>query len=88
MRRKKRFQKEYDGLTPDLKAAVDDAIYDLTSDPIPAKRRFHPLNGYSNPKIYSIDVTSNHAYKISVEIDGECATLRRIATHREIDRLP
>ncbi|AOJ74669.1 hypothetical protein WJ35_06000 [Burkholderia ubonensis] len=88
IRRKARFQKEYDGLTDELRGQVDDALRDLMSDPIPAGRRFHSLNGFKNPKIYTIDVTSNKAYKISVEIDGTCATLRRVATHREIDRAP
>lgn len=88
LRRKKRFQKEYDDLTPDLKDCVGDAIRDLMCNPIPIGRRFHSLSGYKNPKIYSIDVTPNRAYKISLEVDGESATLRRVATHKEIDRQP
>lgn len=83
-----RFKKEYKALDAPLKAAVDDALRDLLTVPIPPGRRFHALNGYKNPKLYTIDVTSNKAYKISMEIEGECAVLRRIATHREIDRAP
>lgn len=88
MRRKKRFQKEYDDLTPDMKQEVDDALVDLLSNPIPARRRFHSLEGYRNPKLFTIDVTGNKSHKISLEIDGTVATLRRIATHKEIDRGP
>jgi hypothetical protein len=88
LRRKKRFQKEYGDLTPTLRMEVDQAIRDLMSNPIPSSRRFHSLGGHKNPKIYTIDVTPNKAYKISLEIEGDCATLRRVATHKEIDRLP
>lgn len=85
---KNRFKKEYAALTDDLRSKVDDALRDLLKNPIPAGRRFHSLNGYKNPRLFTIDVMTNKAYKISMEIQGECATLRRIATHREIDRNP
>lgn len=88
LRRKKRFQKEYNDLTNHLKSAADDTMRDLLANPIPAGKRFHSLKGISNPKVYTIDVTPDRAYKISLEIDGEVATLRRIATHKEIDRAP
>jgi hypothetical protein len=88
LRRKRRFQKEYDDLPPPLKDEVDAALMDLRRNPIPPTRRFHSLGGHKNPKIYTIDATSNKAYKISLELDGECAILRRIATHKEIDRMP
>lgn len=71
-----------------MKQEVDDAVRDLLSNPIPARRRFHSLEGYRNPRLFTIDVTSNKSHKISLEIDGTLATLRRIATHKEIDRAP
>jgi mRNA-degrading endonuclease RelE of RelBE toxin-antitoxin system len=83
-----RFQREYKSLSVELKQAVDETIRDLNKDPIPTVRRFHSLKGFKNPKLYTVDVTSNKAYKISLAIDGETATLRRIATHKEIDRAP
>ena len=48
-------------------------------------RRLHALHGYRNPKVFTIDVLINHAYKISLEINGETANLRRVATHKVID---
>lgn len=36
--------------------------------------------------MYSVDVTGNHAYKISLSIEGGVAVLRRVATHKRIDR--
>lgn len=88
VRKQVRFQKEYAALNDGLKAEVDAALTDMFRSPIPPGRRFHSLSGYKNPKLYTIDVTSNKAYKISLELDGDCAILRRIATHREIDRAP
>lgn len=85
---KSRFKKEYETLDAALKDAVDETLKDLLRVPIPPRRRFHALGGYKNPKLYTIDVTPNKAYKISMEIEGECATLRRVSTHREIDRAP
>lgn len=83
-----RFQKEYKALANDLRTEVDLALRDLLKNPIPPGRRFHALGGYKNPKLYTIDVTVNRAYKISLELDGTLATLRRIATHKQIDRKP
>ncbi|MFC4705197.1 MULTISPECIES: type II toxin-antitoxin system RelE family toxin [Paraburkholderia] len=83
-----RFRKEYSNLTSALQTAVDEALRDLMKDPIPNGRRFHSLGGYKNPKVYTIDVTSNRAYKVSLELNGAVATLRRVATHKEIDRKP
>lgn len=67
---------------------MKDAVADLLKYPIPKSRRLHPLAGFKNPKVYTIDVFSNHAYKISLEIEGDTATLRRVATHKVIDRSP
>jgi len=87
-KRKTRFQKDYDALTNALKSEVDAAIVDLYSNPIPPTRRFHSLGGFKNPKLYTIDVTPNKSHKISLEIDGDVAILRRVATHKVIDRMP
>jgi hypothetical protein len=86
--RKKKFDREMKGLKPDVLEAAKDAILDLFKDPIPSVRRLHSLSGHKNPKIFTIDVFSNKSYKISLEIDGELATLRRVATHKEIDANP
>jgi len=88
VQRKSKFERDFKALPLDIQAAAKDAIRDLLRDPIPTTRRLHPLHGFKNPKVYTIDVVSNHAYKISLEIDGEIATLRRIATHKSIDKSP
>ena len=84
--RSTRFDRELKALQPDLLREAKDAITDLFKDPIPVSRRLHSLSGYKNPKVFTIDVLSNHSYKISLEINGEHAHLRRIATHKELDR--
>lgn len=75
-------------LPPDILQAAKEAIRDLLKDPIPAARRLHLLRGYRNPKVYTLDVLSNHSYKISLEIRGDEAILRRVATHKNIDLAP
>jgi mRNA-degrading endonuclease YafQ of YafQ-DinJ toxin-antitoxin module len=82
------FKKQYKKLEPTLKAAAQQTIRDLSKVPLPASLRFHSLSGYKNPRLYTIDVMGNKAYKISLEIQGETAILRRVASHKEIDRLP
>lgn len=53
---------------------------------MPRGLRFEKLKGYSDPDVYSIHVSGN--YKLSMEISGSRAILRRVATHDEIDRQP
>jgi len=88
LQRKSKFDSDFKALPMDIQREAKEAIKDLMKDPIPASRRRHPLTGFKNPKVYTIDVLSNHAYKISLEISGESATLRRIGTRSTIDRCP
>lgn len=83
-RKTKRFQREYDKLDNELRDRVDAKLRDLTKELRPPGLAFEKLKGYSDPEIYSLHVTGN--YKLTLEIDGNCATLRRVATHNEIDR--
>lgn len=83
-----KFKKDYDSLDSGLQRDTDDAIRDLMKNPIPSTRRLHALRGYKNPKIFTIDVRSNKSYKMSLEINGTHAILRRVATHKTIDYAP
>lgn len=80
-----RFNRDFKGLPPELQEAVRECIRDFAKDPIPASRRAHRINA-KLPKVFSVDVTSNKAYKLSFHIEGDTAMLRRVGTHREIDR--
>jgi mRNA-degrading endonuclease YafQ of YafQ-DinJ toxin-antitoxin module len=85
---KDKFARDLKALPIDVQLAVKEAIADLLRDPIPASRRLHPLTGFKNPKVYTVDVFTNHSYKISLEMEGHTATLRRVATHKIIDDRP
>lgn len=82
------FQNSYRSLDDDLKAALKEAIKLLLQYPQPGRLRLHGLTGYRKPKIFSIDITTNHSHKATFELDGEIAIFRRIGTHRDIDRCP
>lgn len=83
---KKAFKDDFSGLDPVIQERVSGRIKDLLKDPRPPGMRFEKLKGYRNPDIYTIHVTGN--FKISFEIIGDCAMLRRIAKHDRIDRKP
>jgi predicted transcriptional regulator len=84
--RNEKFDRDFKSLPPEIQLAAKEAIEDVFKYPIPASRRFHVLQGFRKPKVFTIDVLANHAYKISFEIDGQNARLRRIGTHKTIDR--
>jgi hypothetical protein len=81
----RRFHKDYDKLTIDLRNTVDQKLQDLCGNPRPPGLGFEKLQGHDGI-IYTIHVTGNH--KISMEIAGSDAMLRRVGTHDEIDRAP
>ncbi len=83
-----RFKAEYKKLPPELQDQVDQALRLMSENPASRKLRFERLTDYRNPPIYTIHATANHSHKISMVINGRIATLRRIGTHKEIDRNP
>ena len=85
-RKSRRFHKDYDKLSLDLRDLVDAKLQDLARPLRPAGLAFEKLKGHSAPDIYTVHVTGN--CKISMEIDGTSAFLRRVANHDEIDRSP
>jgi hypothetical protein len=75
------------GLTAQQQKDVKDCLSDLAKDPIPPGRRMHPVTPAGmKPKIYTVDVYSNKSYKISLQLDGELLILRRVGSHKQIDR--
>lgn len=82
------FVRSFSALPDDVAALAIDVIADLLKTPPPARLRLHKLGGYKNPKVFTIDITSNLSHKISLEIDGDIAILRKAGTHKEIDRAP
>lgn len=82
------FINSFSGLTDDMAESAINALEDLLKDPQPARLRLHKLQGYKNPKVYTIDITTNKSHKISFELIGSVAVLRKAGTHKEIDRAP
>jgi mRNA-degrading endonuclease RelE of RelBE toxin-antitoxin system len=85
-RKSRRCHREYEKLSIELRDRVDQKLQDLVRNPRPAGLSFEKLKGFSNPDIYTVHVTRN--YKLSMEITGGTAFLRRVAVHDEIDRAP
>ena len=69
-----------------IQKRVDQTLEKLLGNPHENRIRFEKLKGYRNPAIYTVHVTGN--FKISMEIDGNRAILRRVAVHDVIDRTP
>jgi len=84
----KTFENDYSKLKPNIKDAVDEALRLLLKNPNSKKLRLKSVSGSKNPKIYAIHVTPNHSHKLSFFLDGTKAVLRRIGTHKEIDKNP
>lgn len=81
-----RFDRDYRKLDSVMKDRVDEKLRDLLKNPRPSGLAFEKLKGYKRPDIYTIHVTGN--YKVSFNIEGDLAVLRRIACHNEVDRRP
>lgn len=82
------FKNSYRKLPEEIKDFVDAALENLLLHPQPKKLRLEKLRDYKCPCIYTIHATPNHSHKISFEIEGDVAIMRKIGTHKEIDRSP
>jgi mRNA-degrading endonuclease YafQ of YafQ-DinJ toxin-antitoxin module len=82
------FKRAYKKLAPEIKSKLEKVLEALKQHPPPTSLRLEKLSGYTDPDIWTVHVTANHSYKLSFEMDGDTAILRRIATHKEIDRAP
>lgn len=82
----KRFHRDYDKLELSMRDLVDSKLQDLARNPMPPGLAFEKLKGHNSPPVYTVHVTGN--YKISMEISGGHAFLRRVGPHNEIDRAP
>lgn len=83
---KDKFKRDRKKLPEDLKARLDNKLRDLMKNPRPPGLRFEKLKSYHRPDVYTFHVTGE--WKVSLEISGDSANLRRIARHIVIDRDP
>lgn len=82
------FKSELQAAGPDVQQAARDALKLLKANPRAKTLRLHSLSGYCKPTIYKIDVYANHSWQITFELAGKTAVLRRLATHKDINRRP
>jgi len=82
------FARDYKKAPLEIRKKVGPALELLKQYPQPAKLRTHSITGCFSPRILKIDVTSNKSWQITFSMDGTTAILRRLATHKEIDRTP
>jgi mRNA-degrading endonuclease YafQ of YafQ-DinJ toxin-antitoxin module len=83
-----RFKSELQKLQPYVVRAVKDALVLLQNNPEAKSLRLHPLTGLPKPTVWKIDVFANHSWQITFEINGTTAELKRVSTHKSIDREP
>ncbi len=79
------FRRDYKRLAPALQERVKEALERLLDNPVPPGLRLEKLAGHD---LYTIHVTPNHSHKLSFGLEGGIAVLRRVRTHKEIDRAP
>lgn len=82
------FKNSYSRLSDDIQEQVMVALECLLIDPQPKRLRLEKLQGNNKPPVYTIHVTPNHSHKLSFELHGDIAVLRRVDTHKTIDRNP
>ena len=82
------FARELRSLPREIREQAVQSISSLTANPMPARIRFEKLSSYKNPSIYTIHITHNHSHKASFELISTTARMRRVGTHKEIDRAP
>lgn len=83
-----RFKLELQKVQPDVAKAAMEALELLQNNPLAKSLRLHPLTGLPKPTVWKIDVFANHSWQITFELKGTTAELKRIATHKSIDRDP
>ena len=80
------FKRDLSDAAPDTRKAALAAIDKLVLHPSANSLRLHALKGQGKPTVYKIDVLPNRSWQISFHLEGEVAILRRLATHKDIDR--
>lgn len=85
--RTERFEREFRRLSPDLQRQVASALTRLLAEPIPRALRHHTLSS-TDPRIHKIDINPQHTHQVTFLVEGTVARLLRVASHKEIDRLP
>ncbi len=87
-KRTARFDADVRKAPPDIVAAAETALKKLQENSRAGCLRMHPMQGLPKPMVFKLDVLANHSWQITFEMHHETAHLRRLATHKSIDRRP
>lgn len=82
------FRREVRDAPPDVQGELKLVLQLLLANSAAGRLRVHPLSGYAKPTIFKADVFTNRAWQITFEMNGTTAVLRRLATHKQLDRRP
>ena len=84
LRYKQSFKKDFNQLPSDVRKRADRCLEDLLSNPISRSRQVKKRKGAqkNKPDIWQARVTRD--VRLTFEMDGETALLRRIGTHSRI----
>lgn len=83
-----RFASDLRSAPTEVQQAALEALRLLQANPGARSLRLHPLKGMPKPTIWKIDVFANHAWQITFELNSTVAELKRLGTHKTIDRDP
>lgn len=83
-----RFASDLRSAPTEVQQAALEALRLLQANPGARSLRLHTLKGMPKPTIWKIDVFANHAWQITFELNGTVAELKRMGTHKAIDRDP
>jgi len=76
-----KFKAEYRRQPQVIQQAIDAALRNLVSDPVPESLGITPLTGSSNPNVYTFRPTWNEPYLVSFEMQKQVAILRSVIFH-------
>ena len=82
IRRSDRFRREHKKLPAELRLRADEKVRLLTADPSHPSLRLKRMAGQAG--LWELRVTQS--YRITFEWSGQDVTLRRIGTHKVLDR--
>ena len=83
-----RFASDLRSAPPEVQRATMEALKHLQANPNAKSLRLHTLTGMSKPTIWKIDVYADHTWQVTFELNGTVAELKRLGTHKTIDRDP
>ncbi len=83
-----RFASDLRSAPAEVQGAALEALRLLQANPSAKSLRLHTLKGMPKPTVWKIDVYANHSWQITFELNGTVAELKRLGTHKTIDRDP